>query len=85
VGESHGLFLVLALAVSASEAIRLVVQAPFQRSLRCGLLLRPVRKEVFLLLFSMGQESAEVGWDCFVEQGVPWFFEGWARAFTYPM
>jgi hypothetical protein len=44
VGEHHGLFLVLSLAVLASEAIRLVVQAPFQRSSRCGLLLRPVQR-----------------------------------------
>jgi hypothetical protein len=44
VGERHGLFLVLALAVSASEAIRLVVHAPFQRSSRCGLVMRPVQR-----------------------------------------
>ena len=44
IGERHGLFLVLALAVSAKESIRLVVQAPFQSSSRCGLLMRPVRK-----------------------------------------
>jgi hypothetical protein len=43
-GERHGLFLVLALAVLAKEAMRLVVQAPFQRSSRCGLLVRPVRR-----------------------------------------
>ena len=42
--ERHGLILVLALAVSAKEAMRLVVQAPFQRSSRCGLLVRPVRR-----------------------------------------
>ena len=38
-GDRHGLFLVVALAVSAKDAIRLDVQAPFQRSSRCGLLL----------------------------------------------
>ena len=43
-GERHGLILVFALAVSAKEAMRLVVQAPFQRSSRCGLLVRPVRR-----------------------------------------
>ena len=43
-GECHELILVLALAVSAKEAMRLVVQAPFQRSSRCGLLVRPVRR-----------------------------------------
>ena len=44
IGERHGLFLVLARAVSAKESFRLVVQAPFQRSSRCGLLMRPVRR-----------------------------------------
>ena len=43
IGERHGLFLVMARAVSAKESMRLVVQAPFQRSSRCGLLMRPVR------------------------------------------
>ena len=43
-GERYGLFLVLDLAVSAKDAIRLDVQAPFQRSSRCGLLLSPVRR-----------------------------------------
>jgi hypothetical protein len=42
--ERHGLCLVLALAVSAKEAMRLVVQAPFQSSSRCGLLVSPVRR-----------------------------------------
>ena len=42
-------------------------------------------KKVFLLFFGMGQELAEVGWDCFVEQGVPGLFEGWARTFADPM
>ena len=32
-------------------------------------------EEVFLLLFSMGQELAEMGWDGFVEQGVLGFLE----------
>jgi hypothetical protein len=44
-----------------------------------------LREEVFLLLFGMCQELAEMGWDGFVEQGVPGFFESWARAFAYPM
>ena len=43
IGVRHGLILVFARAVSSKEAIRLVVQAPFQRSSRCGLLMRPVR------------------------------------------
>ena len=83
-GERHGLFLVVAFAVSAKDAIRLDVQAPFQRSLRCGLLLRPVRRALhrsvscerrcYLLLFSMGQKLAEMDWDSFIEQGVPGFF-----------
>ena len=37
------------------------------------------------MLFGMGQELAEVGWDGFVEQGDPGFFEGWAGAFAYPV
>ena len=47
--------------------------------------IRQLRKESFLLFFGMDQELAEVGWDCFMEQGVPGFFEGWARAFADPM
>ena len=35
------------------------------------------------VVFCMGQELAEVGWDGFVEQGVPGFFESWAGAFAY--
>ena len=67
-GERHGLFLVVALAVSEKDAIRLDVQAPFQRSSRCGLLRSPVRRALHrsvscgrLLLFGMGQELAEMG------------------------
>jgi hypothetical protein len=44
-----------------------------------------LREEVFLLLFGMGQELAEMSWDSFVEQGVPGLFEGWAGAFAYPV
>ena len=33
--------------------------------------IRQLRKESFLLFFGMDQELAEVGWDCFMEQG-PW-------------
>ena len=40
-GERHGLFLVVAFAVSAKDVIRLDVQAPFQRSSRCGLCIDP--------------------------------------------
>ena len=40
---------------------------------------------MFLLFLCMGQELAEMGWDGFVEQGVPGFLEGWAGAFAYPM
>ena len=32
------------------------------------------QEEVFLLLFGMGQELAEMSWDSFVEQGVPGLF-----------
>ena len=31
------------------------------------------------MFFGLDQELAEVGWDCFVEQGVPGFFESWFR------
>ena len=43
--ERHGLFRVLALAVSANEGMRLVVQAPFHWCSRCRLLVRPVRRD----------------------------------------
>ena len=77
IGERHGLFLVLALAVSAKEAMRFVVQASFQRYSRCELLVRPVRsalqrsesrgEEVFPVLFRVGQDLTEVCWDCFLD------------------
>ena len=44
-----------------------------------------MREEVLLLLFGMCQELAEIGWDGFIEQGVPGFFEGRAGAFAYPV
>ena len=44
-----------------------------------------MREKVLLLLFGMCQELAEIGWDGFIEQGVPGFFEGRAGAFAYPV
>ena len=44
-----------------------------------------MQEEVFLLLFGMCQELAEMSWNGFVEQGVPGFFEGRAGAFAYPV
>ena len=35
------------------------------------------------MLFCVGQELAEVGWDSFMYQGVPWLFESRAGAFSY--
>ena len=35
------------------------------------------------MLFGVGQDLVEMGWDGFVDQGVPGFFEGWAGAFAY--
>ena len=47
--------------------------------------IRQLWKESFLLFFGIDQKLAEVGWDCFMEQGVPRFFESWAGTVTYPM
>jgi hypothetical protein len=69
-GERHGLFLVLALAVSAKEAMRLVVQAPFQRSLWCGLLVRPMRRAL--------QRSESCGRRCSCCFSV-WWARSWWR------
>ena len=46
---------------------------------------RELREEMFLMLFCVGQDLAEVGWDRFLNQCVSGFFESWARAFAYPM
>ena len=61
--------------------MRAVAEADTESSAK----IRQLRKESFLLFFGMDQELAEVGWDCFMEQGVPGFFEGWARAVADPM
>ena len=63
-------FTVRAVAESGAEGSAYIIQ---------------LREEVFLLLFGVGQDLAEMGWDGFVEQGVSGFFESWAEAFAYPM
>ena len=46
---------------------------------------RELWKEMCLMLFCVGQDLAEMGWDRFLNQCVSGFFESWARAFAYPM
>ena len=46
---------------------------------------RELREKVFLVLFRVGQDLAEVVRDSFVNQCISGFFEGRAGAFTYPV
>ena len=46
---------------------------------------RELREKVFLMLFRMDQDLAEVSWDSFVNQCISGFFESRAGAFTYPV
>ena len=59
------------------------MQAVAEAGTECSAKIRQLRKESFLLFFGMDQKLAEVGWDCFMEQGVPRFFESWAGTVTY--
>jgi len=61
--------------------VRAVAEASTEGSAK----IRQLRKESFRLGFGMGQGLAEVGWDCFMEQGVPRFFESWAGTVTFPV
>ena len=46
---------------------------------------RELREEVFLVLFRVFQDLAEVIWDSFINQCISGFFESRAGAFTYPV
>ena len=37
-----------------------------EASAECSAEVRELREEVFLVLFCVGQDLAEVGWDCFL-------------------
>ena len=56
-----------------------------EASAECSAEVRELREEVFLVLFCVGQDLAEVGWDCFLGYCVSGFFESWAGAFAYPV
>ena len=46
---------------------------------------RELREKVFLVLFRVGQDLAEVIWDSFIDQCILGFFESRAGAFAYPV
>ena len=54
-----------------------------EASAECSAEIRELREEMFLMLFCVGQDLAEMGWDRFLNQCVSGFFESWAGTVAY--
>ena len=62
-------------------AVRAVGEASAEGSAEVG----ELREKMFLMLFRVGQDLAEMCWHRFLDKRVTGFFEGWAGAFAYPV
>ena len=68
-------------ALPEKFAVRAIGEASTEGSAEVG----ELREKMFLMLFRVGQDLAEMGWNRVLDYRVSGFFEGWAGALAYPV